>query len=227
MNLGELRTYVREMLECDSDDISDFMLDQWLQEGSDRVHRFTDWPWLNTTWELGTALTAVDYGDITDDNNDVPKHLTYVHNGNEELVHMDPQDLQTLMFAESDVRSRPRYWSERGGRTLLLHPTPSTSEAYVLQGQRAPRDWIAGGPTSSPDMPKQLHVALAHWAMGNAYQHLGDGQNANHNFERAQLTISEVKKDTNSVAYGGPSILGGSSRYRPQHLQPASWVISS
>lgn len=226
MNLGQLRTYVRSMLDCDESDVTEFMLDAWLQEGSDRVHRFADWPWLDTTWDLSTALTAVDFSEIVDDSNDTPKNIDYVHNGDEELMHQDAQVLLTAQFDETDVRGRPRYWAVRGGRTLLLHPTPSAAEAYVIQGQRAPRDWVAQGATAEPDMPRQLHYAVAHWALGNAYQHLGDGQNANHNFERAQLTLSEVKQDLKQVAYGAPSVMGGGS-YRPKHLQPARWIIES
>jgi len=227
MNLGELRSYVRGMLDCDSSEITDFMLDAWIREGSDRVHRYTNWNWLQTTWTLSAAEPTVDFGDIKDADGSVPKHISFIHTGDEELLHQDSQHLMSLMFEHHDERGRPKVWSERGGRTLLLHPTPSTSETYTIQGVRASRDWMSEGVTGVPDMPEQLHYAIAFWAMGNAYQMLNDGQNANHNFERAQLTLMEVKGDTSSVEHGDASVVGGGSTYRPRHLRPARWVVEN
>ena len=197
------------------------MLDAWIREGSDRVHRYTNWNWLHTTWELATAEVAVDFGDIVDIDGSVPKHISFVHSGDRKLEHQDSQELMGLMLERSEERGEPTIWSERGGRTLLLHPTPRTAEAYTIQGVRAARDWMSEGVTGEPDMPEQLHYSIAFWAMGNAYQMLNDGQNANHNFERAELTLMEVKGDTSSVEHGDASVIGGGNTYRPRHLQPA------
>ena len=227
MNLGELRTYVRSLLDCDAEEVSEFMLDAWIREGSDRVHRFTEWPWQDTTWTLATAEQYVDFGDIVDAEGSSPKHVSFVHNGDRRLVHEDPQVLVSRILEEDLTRGEPKWWSQRGGRTLMLHPAPSTAEAYVIQGQRTARDWMADGVTGVPDMPEDLHYAIAFWALGNAYQMLGDGNTSTHFLERSQLTMQEVKDESRFTEFGEKSVMGGGSSYRPQRvLRPANWRVS-
>lgn len=216
MNLAEMRLYVRETLESDNDEFSDFLIDQWLREGWLEAHRYEDWPFLDTTWTLATASASTDFGQIRDENGAVPQTIRSVRSSNGLLSWLNPDEAQNLIAFETN--DAPRYWAVRGGRTLLLAPAASESDMYVIQGYRGPVEWLTEGDQSVPDLPEDLHVALAYYALGRAFQRLDDAASAIHHLDLYNAVLLSTSRDTVSSQFGGSLQIGGGHGVRDRDI---------
>lgn len=224
MNLSEIRQYIREMLESDNDEFSDFMVDAWIREGWLELHRFSDWPFLDTTWTLATAVDATDFGQIVDPLGNVPKWIRTVRTSDGSLPWLQPDVLQTELA--NGATGAPRHWAVRGGRTLLVSPNPTESVTYVIQGIRKPREWINEGPTGVPDLPEDLHVALAYYGLARAYAMLDDPQSTIHHLDLYNAVLSSVATDTLSSQFGGSMVIGGGHGIRDRDTVTGGSQIS-
>lgn len=215
MNLDEMRQYVRETLESDNDEFSDFLVDQWIREGWLETHRHADWPFLDTTWELATAVAATPFDQIRDVAGAVPKWIRTVRSSRGELPWLQPDELQTeLSFGAPGM---PRNWAVRGGRTLLVSPRPNDTVNYVIQGYRKPTEWMTG-PLGVPDLPEDLHVGLVYYALGRAFQRLDDPQSAIHHLDLFNAVLDSVARDLVSAQFGGSLVIGGGAGVRDRDV---------
>lgn len=223
MILSELRTATRNILDCDDSLFTDSQIDLWLQEAADRVHRYpADWEFLDTTWSLSSAASYVDYTEITDSDGYIPKKVERVNvpADGRVLEYRTPVELQDALVRWGTTHTGdPLYWSERGGRTLILGPAPSSTVVYSIQGERDQYDWIADGASGTPDMPAQLHPALYHWAVATAYGTIGESASAMHHFDKHEMTLSEVADDLQTAHGRGPLIVGGGEWRRDRDTQ--------
>ena len=211
MNLGEIRQYVREMLESDNEEFSDFIIDAWVREGWLEVHRFADWPFLDTTWTLSTAVPAIDFAQIRDTEGNMPQTIRSVRTQYGELSWLAPDQIQSVLSGRNGnvYNGEPRWFGVRGGRTLLIAPAQSDVTNFVIQGYRARRDWFTNGDASVPDVPEDLQVALQYYALARAYARLDDPQSTIHHLDLFNSILETAAIDQASSQFGGTMQIGG------------------
>ena len=62
MNIGDMRAYIRSIVEIDSSDISDDVLNRFLGEGYDQVvYSEKRWPWYEVSTTFDTVSSTSDY----------------------------------------------------------------------------------------------------------------------------------------------------------------------
>ena len=62
MNIGDMRSYIRSIVEIDSSDISDDVLNRFLGEGYDQiVYSEKRWPWYEASTTFDTVASTSDY----------------------------------------------------------------------------------------------------------------------------------------------------------------------
>ena len=216
MNLSEIRTIVRLHLESDNTEFPDQLVDHWIREGWLEAHRHGDWPFLDTTWELATALPATPFDRIRDIDGARPKDIRSVRVAEGELTPINPDTAQTMIsFA---VGGSLEYWATRGGRTLLIAPPPSEATDFMIQGYRAPMEWISDGDQATPDLPEDLHIALVYYALGRAFQRLDDPQSAIHHLDLYNAVLTSTATDLVSAQSDGDIVIGGGHGVRDRDV---------
>jgi len=227
MNLGDIRRYVRETLESDNEEFSDFIIDNWVREGWLEIHRSADWPFLDTTWTLSTAVFATDFAQIVDAEGNVPQTIRSVRSQEGELAWLAPAEIQSVIandryYSTTTTTGIPRFFSVRGGRTLLIAPALNEAANFTVQGYRARRDWFTNGDASVPDLPEDLQVALQYYALGRAYQRLDDPQSSIHHLDLFNSVVSSTAIDLNSSQFGGTMQIGGGHGVRDRDTNTTS-----
>lgn len=178
MQIQEMRAYIRSVVEIDSGDISDDVLNRFLGEGYDQmVYSEKRWPWYETT---GTFLTVAAQQDYT---------LTAVGagiaNGLREIqsLRRDNQVISYVGIDDGDIAypvnltgsGNSAFWSY-WGETVRLYPIPGGGETIYVRGYKNPGAFGAGSVdgTSPPDFPEPFHIVIATYGLSRAYEQQED-----------------------------------------------------
>jgi hypothetical protein len=178
VQIQEMRAYIRSVVEIDSGDISDDVLNRFLGEGYDQmVYSEKRWPWYETT---GTFLTVAAQQDYT---------LTAVGagitNGLREIqsLRRDNQVISYVGIDDGDIAypvnltgsGNSAYWSY-WGETVRLYPIPGGGETIYVRGYKNPGAFGAGSVdgTSPPDFPEPFHIVIATYGLSRAYEQQED-----------------------------------------------------
>ena len=222
--VASLRQLVRETLDCDDSVLSDFLLDEWLDEAAVEVHSFTDWPWLDTIWELSTASTYTDFSEIVDADSYIPKRIVHILQGDKVLRERTSDALRDALASWGDSTGTPSYWAQRGGRTLILGPTPSEAATFTIRGFRARKDFVSDGAAGAPDMPADVQPALSQWMLFKAYQWADDPQSSMHYFDLHLRTLQRY--DQSVSGHASPTIIGGGEWRRDRDANVSGYRAS-
>lgn len=211
MNLGEMRQYVRDVLEVDSEDLPESILDASVAEGYERVlSHSTKWPWLAGEWDVVTdpesatvdlASTGVTVRDIAS-----------MSVGATPLTAME--EVMAARRFSSD-RGVPVAWS-RWGDTVRLWPCPDSVVTVSIRGWRRHRPFTSASGWE-PDLPLELHSLLTDWALANEYQRQEDVEMMTSYRMKFADQINILQERTLTTAPSTPLVVGSaglSDRWR-------------
>lgn len=167
MDVQALRTYVRNHLEVDDEELPDDLLNVYLQDAFEKtIMRDNRWPRNEATWPVSKVI-----GETTahlPDDLLIPSIVTVLH-GLQRLTYITAENAETMFSqAAPPTTGTPVYYSI-WGREMDLWPNPGTETSYdmVIRGYRQPV-W-SNEASSIPDLDEKLHIALAYYAMSLSY----------------------------------------------------------
>ena len=161
MNLTQIRSKIREIVDLDAQDVSDTLLDMYVKDGFERIIALERrWPFYQKTFNLSTvqdqrayAINTVGDGNLREITSVVDTSAT----GNR---------LEYISY--DDAESRPSYftfWQEQ----IHLFPKPDGIYPLVVRGYRKPIDWSASDSTEV-DADARLHQPLVYYGVAQVYQ---------------------------------------------------------
>jgi hypothetical protein len=171
MNLSEIRTKVREVVDMDSTDLSDALLNMYIIDGYERMIALDRrWPFFEKSWTLTTVAEQPSYLLSGIGTGDVREVTSVVDNsaGGLRLTMVDHTDGEALWLGSNDVSGTPRHFSI-WQQSLYLWPKPETAVTLYLRGYRKPTAWHDNDATEV-DADERLHQSLVYYAIAQVYQ---------------------------------------------------------
>ena len=171
MNLSEIRSRVREIVDLDSTDVSDTLLTMYIKDGYERIIALERrWPFFQKTYTMTTTAGQREYpisligsGDLREvtslvDTSAVGRRI--------ELISYD--DAEQIWIGSFDQAQRPLYFSLWQDK-VHLWPKPDSSYPLTVRGYRKPTDWTASD-SAEVDADERLHQALVYYGAAQVYQ---------------------------------------------------------
>jgi hypothetical protein len=226
MQISEMRTYIRNILDIDVSDISDDMLNRFIGEGYDQVvYSEKRWPFyeqeqtFNTVggtsdYDLKTngAILTTGFRDVaalrTDDH-----VLTYLGRDNGDVVYPLNSNSNGDVYYFSN-------WAEK----IRLYPTPSSVQTIYVRGYKKASAFGAGSvDTATPsDFDEPFHILFATYAVARAYEQQEDPQMAQQYYAVFARELDNLRARFLDTPAPQPLVLNSqsASRWRSQSLFP-------
>ncbi len=142
MNISDMRAYIRSIVEIDSSDISDDILNRFLGEGYDQVvYSEKRWPWYEVSTTFNTVSSTSDYtlatvgASVTNGLREVQAIRTDDH----VLTFLGRDDGDIVYPLNSASTGDVYYWSFWADN-VRLYPTPSSAQTLYVRGYKSPSE---------------------------------------------------------------------------------------
>lgn len=220
MQISEMRSYIRSVVDIDSTDISDDTMNRFLGEAYDQiVYSEKRWPFYEVE---STFSTVVDQKDYT-----LAAVGTGVTTGLREIAALRTDDhiLQyvgrdagdTAYPLDSNSTGDPRWWSFWAD-TVRLYPTPNAVTTVYVRGYYNPTAFGAGvaDSTEPSDLPDPFHIVLATYGVARAYEQQEDPTMAAQYLSIFTTELDNLKARFDDMPAPQPVLLNsrGTSRWR-------------
>ena len=186
MNIEDMRSYIRAVVEIDSSDISDATLNRFLGEGYDQVvYSEKRWPWYEAETTFTTSSGTKDYalstiGASVQNDASPPavvglREIHSLRNDDHILTLLGRDEADKVYPLDSSSNGQPYYWSF-WAESARLYPTPSGVDTIYVRGYRNPSSFGVGSidGTSPVDFPEPFHVVMATYGISRAYDQQED-----------------------------------------------------
>ena len=233
MNIEDMRSYIRSVVEIDSSDISDVVLNRFLGEGYDQVvYSEKRWPWYEAETTFTTVASTKDYAlsavgaSLSNGLREIQALRTDDH-----ILTMLGRDAADASYPlDTESSGDPWYWSFWGD-TARLYPTPAGGETIYVRGYKNPTHFgvntING--TGPDDFPEPFHVVIATYGISRAYDQQEDPDMAANYFGTFIRELDNLRARYLDAPAPQPLVLNGrrssrwlSSSYLPNRLR-YSW----
>ena len=171
MNLSDIRSKVREIVDLDIDDLSDTLLNMYVKDGFERVISLERrWPFYQKKYTLATVPGQRDYDVTSIGDGDLREVISLVDTsavGNRlEFIAYD--DAEAIWIGSYDQASRPLYFSLWENK-INLWPKPDIAYTLVARGYREPSNWYDFDGVEV-DADRRLHQSLVYYGVAQVYQ---------------------------------------------------------
>jgi hypothetical protein len=226
VNILEMRDYIRSVVDIDSSDISDDVLNRFLGEGYDLiVYSDKRWPFYEVQNTFSTVADQKDYSlaevgvNVTNGLREINALRTDKH-----VITFVGRDEGDVVYPiETNTTGEPWWWSY-WAESVRLYPTPSSVLTVSVRGYGDPTAFGAGSAdTVSPsDLPTPFHVVIATYGLARAYEQQEDPTMANQYFAIFQQEFTNLKARYNDMPAPQPVLLNSrsASRWRSQVILP-------
>lgn len=215
MNLADIRSKVREIVDLDQQDVSDTLLNMYIKDGFDRIIALERrWPFYQKTFTMNTVDDQRSYYITTIGDGNLREITSIVDTstiGNR-LEYISYDDAESVWVGSYDQSSRPLYftfWQDQ----VHLWPKPDTIYPLTIRGYRKPNDW-SDTDVTEVDADERLHQCLVYYGVAQVYQLQEDVELASFyrkSFdESVRLTVEDLMRPSSqrplAVSDGRPSI---------------------
>ena len=226
MQISEMRTYIRGILDIDSTDISDDILNRFIGEGYDQVvYSEKRWPFYEVEKTFSTVADTKDYDLKTDGAvltsglRDVAAlrtddHvLSYIGRDDGDVVYpLDTNSTGDVWYFS--------YWAEK----VRLYPTPSSVQTIYVRGYKKPTSFGVGSAdgTAPSDFPEPFHILFPTYATARAYEQQEDPGMAQQYYAIFARELDNLRARYIDVPTPQPLVLNNrnTSRWRSQSYMP-------
>ena len=173
-----MRSYVRSVVDIDSSDISDDVMNRFLGEAYDViVYSEKRWPFFEVATTFDTVASQKDYtvavvgASVTNGL----REIAAVKTDNHVLEYIGRDDGDVIYPLNSNTTGNPWYWSFWAD-SIRLYPTPSSVATVYIRGYADPAAFGAGvaDSTEPSDLPTPFHMVLATYGIARAYEQQED-----------------------------------------------------
>jgi len=219
VNLSEIRSYVRTVMDVDAEDWPDVLIDASAKEAYERiVRREMRWPFYEDRWSftLTPSQATYDLSDIGD-----VRDISTVHWGSYRVGYTT-EDAAFNRYGNSSSGSPSEF--STWGTTVTFWPVPGTAETVEIRGYREAAAFpVAAGET--PDVPERFHSLLCDWVLSNEYQRQDDPEMMGSYRQKFEDQLAQLRKSYVGTPSPGPIVMGGGNgRTTPRILPPsAEW----
>lgn len=158
-----MRDLVRGQLDLDDTDLPDVLLDNYVQEGYDRVLELEQrWPFFETQWTLDVAA---DGSTVMPDD---ARMIEMMISPDGRLLRRIPPRLSVLSFPPGhSSNGNPGFWS-RLNRQIFIRPAPGAITVLTVYGYRMGSTWISIAGAEC-DCDRRLHIPICWYACSLGY----------------------------------------------------------
>ncbi len=210
--LVEIRTFVRDYLDVDEEEMPNAVIDKGARDGSRRIWRMSKrWPHAETSFGLSTVAAQASYGFASLVGYSTLAELVEVRSTSRSLDYMSNQEAERNWPRNATASGEPTHftvWSD----TIRFWPTPNATYALEIRGYKAPTDWVTV--QGSPDLPDEFHSLIETWALRQGYLHQDDPEMADVCERQFNEDLSELKRFHLTGPVAGPIVLNR-VRYEP------------
>jgi hypothetical protein len=218
MTASQLRNTVRQIVDLDTDDLPDGLLDLYVRDGYYRILDVHNrWPWLETSFSFNTVPNTRSYNISGLTVDPLSQVISIVDNTGvgERLTMIGYDEAEGTYVGAYDIAGEPLFYAVWDDQ-IHLYPKPNNQRTMVCRGYRQPFDWITSD--GNVDAHPSLHFPLVYYAVSRVYQQLEDATMSSvykQSFdEGVALATSNVTKPTSH----NPMIMAhGATRGRPTH----------
>ena len=173
-----MRSYVRSVVDIDTSDISDDVMNRFLGEAYDViVYSEKRWPFFEVATTFNTVQDQKDYtvavvgAAVTNGL----REIAALRTDNHVLEYIGRDDGDVIYPLDSNTSGKPWYWSFWAD-SIRLYPTPGSVATVYVRGYKDPAAFGAGvsDATEPSDLPTPFHMVLATYGIARAYEQQED-----------------------------------------------------
>jgi len=173
-----MRSYVRSVVDIDSTDISDDVMNRFLGEAYDViVYSEKRWPFFEVATTFDTVASQKDYtvAAVGASVTNGLREIASLRTDNHVLEYIGRDDGDVIYPLDSNTTGNPWYWSFWAD-SVRLYPTPSSIDTVYVRGYKDPAAFGAGvsDATEPSDLPTPFHMVLATYGIARAYEQQED-----------------------------------------------------
>lgn len=227
MQISEMRTYVRSVVDIDSSDIGDDTLNRFLGEGYDViVYSEKRWPFYEAETSFSTVADTKDYtlatvgASVTNGLREIAALRT-----NDHVVAYVGRDAGDVAFPlDVSTTGEPWHWSYWAD-TVRMYPTPDAVYTVTARGYQNPTAFGAGSSDSTEpsDLPDPFHIVIATYGVARAYEQQEDPDMAVQYLSLFNQELDNLKARYDDMPAPQPVLLNSrvSSRWRAGTVLPS------
>ena len=218
MTLTQMRTQARAIVDIDSTDISDTVLNNIIGQGFDAVvYSEKRWPFYDISTTFSTVASQKDYplatvgASVTQGLRDV----VALRNDDHVIQYIGSDHADKnypLDVASSGEPWEWSYWND----TVRFYPTPSSVETIYVRGIRNATAFGQGSSDSAtPDIPDPFHAVLVTYAIAKCYLQQEDPVMADQYMRSYMIELDNVARRYSDTPSPQPLIANSrtSTRY--------------
>ena len=172
MTIAEMRTQARAIVDIDTTDISNTVLNNIIGQGFDSiVYSEKRWPFYDVATTFSTVASQKDYpiatvgASVTQGLRDV----VALRNDDHVIQYIGSDHADRNYPLDVEASGPPWQWSF-WNETVRFYPTPSSVETIYVRGIRNATDFGEGSADSAePDLPDPFHAVLVTYAIAKCY----------------------------------------------------------
>ena len=178
MDISTMRSYVRSVVDIDTSDISDDVMNRFLGEAYDViVYSEKRWPFFEVATTFNTVQDQKDYT-VAVGGAALPnglREIAALRTDNHVLEYIGRDDGDVIYPLDSNTTGNAWYWSFWAD-SVRLYPTPSSVDTVYVRGYKDPAAFGAGvsDATEPSDLPTPFHMVLATYGIARAYEQQED-----------------------------------------------------
>lgn len=176
MITSEITAIVRSVMDLTEDDLPLSLIRTYLRDGFERVINLERrWPFLQASTSINTVPNQRSYvlSDIgAQDLEEIVSIVDQSDPGNK-LALIGIDEAEKVWHGVNDTASRPLAWT-KWGLTIDLYPKPDVVYPLSIRGYRKPTYVWVNDNTLPPDCDDRFHIALAYYAISQAYKRQED-----------------------------------------------------
>ena len=229
MQIQEMRTYIRGLLDIDSSDISDDILNRFIGEGYDQVvYSEKCWPFYEAEDTFSTVGNVSDY-DLKSaattlvTNTGGLRDIAALRTDDHVITYIGRDDGDVVYPLNSNGSGDAYYWSDWAEK-VRLYPAPSSVQTIYVRGYKKPSSFGIGSVDAQEpsDFPEPFHILFATYGAARAYEQQEDPQMAQQYYSIFARELDNLRARYIDVPTPQPLVLNNRniSRWRSQAYMP-------
>lgn len=226
MQISEMRTYIRGILDIDVSDISNDILNRFIGEGYDQVvYSEKRWPFYEVETTFDTVGNTKDY-DLKTDGAVLTtglRDIAALRTDDHVLTYVGRDDGDMVYPLDSNSTGDVWYFSNWAEK-IRLYPTPSSVQTIYVRGYSKPSAFGAGSADSATpsDFDEPFHILFATYGIARAYEQQEDPQMADQYYATFARELDNLRARFLDTPSPQPLVLNSrsASRWRSQSFLP-------